>query len=335
MKALISADWHLADNARDEYRWRFVEQELPELLQDEGVSLLLFLGDATEAKSGHSAELVNRLVAAFKRLAALCPVVGLTGNHDGLSPSKPFWAFLAELERVSWVQTPTVLADLPNVPEGFPTGASTILLPNTPNHERDWEDIDFRRFKWAFAHQSFAGASSESGFKLSGIPLSYFPKDLQIVSGDIHQPQSLGKLTYVGSPYHVDFGDAFDPRVLLWSGARLESLRVFGPQKQLVDITTIADLLKLNRFDKGDIVKVRLEVDSYDEWPEAKKEIEAWAHKKGVVLHLAQPVIASATAAAKRVTPEFERLTDNEILEAYAKKHDLSSAYVSVGLKFL
>lgn len=332
MKALISADWHLADNARDEYRWRFVEQELPEILQDEGVSLLLFLGDATEAKSGHSAELVNRLVAAFKRLALLCPVVGLTGNHDGLSPSKPFWAFLAELERVSWVQTPTVLADLKNVPESFPTGASTILLPNTQNHERDWEDIDFRRFKWAFAHQSFAGASSESGFKLSGIPLSYFPKDLEIVAGDIHQPQTLGQLTYVGSPYTVDFGDAFKPRVLLWNGKRLESLQIFGPQKQLVEASSIKALSK-QKLEKGDIVKVRLEIDSYDDWPEAKKEIEAWALDQGVTLHLAQPIIASATA--QRSTPEFETLSEEEILKAYAKKHDLNAAYVSVGLRLL
>ena len=342
MQALVTSDWHLTDSPRDEYRWGFVEKVLPAILKEEQVGLLLFLGDITEAKSQHSAELVNRLVAAFKRLAELCPVVGLTGNHDGLSPDAPFFAFLSEVQRgaISWVQRPTVLADLKNVPKGFSAAERTILLPNTRQPEKDWEDIPFREYDWAFAHQCFATAKSESGFALSGTSLSFFPKGMTIIAGDIHRPQTSGPLTYVGSPYHVDFGDGFEPRVLLWDGKRVESLPVNSPQKALVEAGSLKELSK-QKLPEGDIVKVRYEVESYDKWPEAKKEIERWAEERGLVLQLAQPVINTTPAKArKRADGEgalgaAEELSDEDILTAYGKKRQVSDAYVSAGLKLL
>lgn len=338
MRALVTADWHLTDNPRDSYRWDFVEKQLPKILQEEDVSLLLFLGDATEAKSGHSAELVNRLVATFTRLASLCPVIGLTGNHDGLIPDTPFWAFLAELKNVSWVQKPTPLRLVARAPAGSSVADRTLLLPNTRTPDRDWEDIDFKKYDWVFAHQCFATAKSESGHALSGTSLSFFPKHTKIIAGDIHRPQTSGPLTYVGSPYQVDFGDDFEPRVLIWDGKSTQSLRVSGPQKRLVEASSLKELAAV-KVNKGDIVKVRYDIESYDQWPVRKHAIELWAAERGVVLHLAQPVIASSGAAPKAGSlvgsAEAETLSDEEILKAYGKKRDVNDAYVSTGLKLL
>lgn len=343
MTALVTADWHLSSNQRDDYRWNFVEHTLPSLLVARGADLLLFLGDLTEAKSGHDAALVNRVVRAFKELQEICPVICLQGNHDALTVAQPFFGFLEELSGASenpihWISAPTPLADL----EGLPTGAArlpgTLLLPFTHQPERDWEDLSFKRFPWVFAHQCFAGASSESGVKLSGVPLSYFPKDTQIIAGDIHTPQTLGPLTYVGSPYHVDFGETFEPRVLLWDGEHVESLPIRGPQKQLVEVSSIEELVTQKRklgLNAGDIVKVRVAVESYDAWPEAKAEIEKWATQANVSLHIAQPILQSPHKPSKKVLKEQESLSDPELLRAYAKKRDVQEAYVKTGEKLL
>lgn len=334
MRALITSDWHLTDNIRDEYRWGFVERWLPNFLIEEHPAFMIFAGDATEAKGNHSAELVNRLVSAFSALADLCPIVFIPGNHDGLSPEFPFFKFLSSLrgDRIYWVPNPLRLHTVPNVPTAFVAGKRTLLLPYTRNYEKDWEEIDFKSYDWVIAHQSFAGAKSESGFTLSGIPLSYFPKGLRIISGDVHKPQTYGALTYIGSPYTVDHGDDFEGRVLLWDGEEFDSIPVPGPQKRLFEVSSIKELLK-QKPAVGDIVKVRLDISSYDEWPEAKVQIEEWVRARGVTLHIATPIIQQAVTRSSKI--ETKSMTDEEILEAYAQKRNVSKAYVSSGFKLL
>lgn len=339
MRALITADWHLDNNPRDEYRWGFVEKTLPLLLKEEGVDLLAFLGDVTERKDEHPAQLVNRVVRAFKNITSICPIVCLQGNHDFLQSSHPFFGFLhgirTEDNQIYWVKTPTSLFDLDStLPFSVYLMKETLLLPFTHNPERDWEDIDFSRYKWAFAHQCFTGALSESGAELRGVPLSFFPKKLRIVAGDIHRPQTIGQLTYVGSPYTVDFGDDFDPRVLLWDGKELMSIAVDGPQKALVEAPSTKALLK-TKVSEGDIVKVRLEINSYDEWPAAKEQVEKWAEKQGVVLHMAQPIIKSAVGSSVKAFKEREAMSDEELLKEYARKRDVNEAFLNTGLKLL
>lgn len=339
MKALITADWHLASNSRDDYRWFFVEKTLPRLLKTQDIDLLLFLGDLTEAKGAHDAELVNRTVLAFKQLQEICPIVCLQGNHDAFTVTQPFFGFLQELSGkgenpIYWVSAPTPLGSLKNLPTSSPRTPGTLLLPFTHQPERDWGDINFRQYPWVFAHQCFAGASSESGKKLSGVSLSYFPKDTQVIAGDIHNPQTLGQLIYVGSPYHVDFGETFEPRCLLWNGKRLESILIDGPQKQLVEASSLKELGK-KKPTAGDIVKVRLEVESYDAWPAAKLAIEEWADRNQVELCLAQPILKSPTKTSAKTFKEREALTDEELLRAYAKKRDVNDAYVKAGEKLL
>lgn len=339
-KALITADWHLSASPRDEYRFLFVEKTLPDMIEEFGVELLLFLGDVCEVKDGHEAELVNRVAAAFQRLSRLCPIVFVQGNHDWLSsPNNPFFGFLSRLSGggISWVQAPTPLAAVKNVPEGFRNRSpATIILPHTADYERDWADIQFENWEVALAHQSFSGAKSESGFELGGVPMSYFPKGLKIVSGDIHRPQDWGALTYVGAPYNVDFGDEIDPRVLIWDGKTFESVPVPGPQKRLLEMGLNDVVLPQGdcNLNKGDLVKVRVEVGSYDEWPGVKAELEAWALKRGVILHQAQPIIRPA-GIAKAPSNSRGVLSDEEVFKSYAKNRQLAAGYVSTGQKLL
>lgn len=336
MQALITSDWHLSSNPRDEYRFHFVEQDLPILLDEGNVDFLLFLGDVTEAKDQHDAGLVNRVVRAFAQLSEICPVICLQGNHDWLvSPDSPYFGFLSRVQGrgISWIGVPTPLAAVEGVPTAFLEAKKTLLLPHSPDFERDWGELDFSPFDTIFAHQCFAGARSDSGFELGGVPLSIFPKKTQIISGDIHRAQELGQLAYVGAPYAIDFGDSTDCRVLIWDGEIFESVPCSGPQKQLLELKSVKDLKRVQGVRKGDILKVRVAIDSYDQWPETQKAVQAWAAEKGYALHQVQPVMKAPTAAA----PKEERLqlTDEQVLQAFAEKQQLPKPYVSTGLKLL
>jgi len=313
-----------------------VEKTLPKLIDDYDVDLLLFLGDVTEEKDEHQAELVNRVVRAFAELSELCPIVCLQGNHDWLSsPANPFFGFLGQLERIAWISRPIPLNQLPTVPEDAILPGKTLLLPHSANPDRDWAKIDFKSYDTVFAHQCFAGASSESGFQLGGVPLSYFPSKLKIIAGDIHKPQTLGNLTYVGAPYSVDFGDNYKPRVLIYDG-KWTSVPVPGPQKRLIEIKK--SILELEEcpcpWRPGDILEVRVPVEGYDEWPKLYETLKNWATTVEVILHVAKPVI-QGVATRKLIPEKRTSRSDKELLQEYGQKRKLADSYIRAGEKFL
>jgi hypothetical protein len=86
-----------------------------------------------------------------------------------------------------------------------------LWLPHTRDWQQDWRSIDMRGARRILTHNTFAGAVGANGVELGGIPLDALP-NVPIISGDIHSPQRNGRLTYVGAPYTVDFGDEYEPR---------------------------------------------------------------------------------------------------------------------------
>lgn len=333
MSILISSDWHFSDAVSEGYRFKAIEHWVPRFIKEHEVKLLLFLGDVCEAKDEHRAELVNSVVDVFHRISELCPIVALQGNHDWFSsPENPYFGFLSRLEGIVWVAQPIDLRDLSPL---LSKGSRAILLPHSADYRRDWDDIEFKAYDWAFAHQSFAGAATESGFVLpGGVPLSYFPSSLQIVSGDIHRPQSFQNLTYVGAPYPIDFGDAFEPRMLLLKDGKLRSLPCPGPAKRLLDIKSLSELRKAS-LTKGDLVKVRVELSSEEasNWPEMLAEIRAWGEKAGVVVHLAKPVLKGHAQSMSLAKAETK--SDAELLTEYGSARGVSSVILKAGLRLL
>jgi hypothetical protein len=338
MTVLVTADLHVSDNSRDDYRWAWLKK-LPALLRKEKVELLIILGDLTESKGEHSAELVNGLVDGLHQAAEICPIIILQGNHDGFSVTNPYFAFLRRIEGISWIGRPTPIRDLNNVPAtGSRSLGRAIFCPFTPNYERDWADIDFKAYDWMFAHQTFANALSDSGFKLEGIPLSYFPKNLRIISGDIHRPQSLGPLTYVGSPYLIDFGDDFESRILLIEdNGKVRSILCTGPQKRLVEVKSIAELAKQNQLNEGDILKVRLTIapGQHAEWPELAAKVRAWGAENGYLIHLVQPVVTVLEKGSAKAIKAKTNKTDEQLIQEYAKSRGLDERTEKTGLTLL
>jgi hypothetical protein len=171
--------------------------------------------------------------------------------------------------------------------------------------------------------------------KLKGIPLSIFPEDTPanfIISGDIHVPQTLGPVTYVGAPYTIDFGDRFAPRVLiLEEGKAPRSVEVPGPQKVLIEIAG----KEWPHCDPGDIAQIRyhLDADNYDKWPQIRERVLARAAADRLVVWSIRPLV-ELRAPARARAPARTR-SDREILAHYAKAAGLSKDTLETGLDLL
>lgn len=340
MTILITSDLHLSANPRDAYRHAFMKK-LPKLAAKLQADVIFLLGDYTEEKDRHPAELVNAVVGHIKALSEVAPIVMLRGNHDWEANADiPFFAFLEAIESVSWVGRPTPSRELQNVPAASlkVLGGEAIFLPHSSNPERDWAKLCLGQYRWAFTHQCYENSESESGFKLPGTPLSVFPKGLKVVSGDVHTPQELGPVTYVGSPTTIDFGEDFEPRVLLINDkGQLQSILCEGPQKRLVEVKSVAELKAVKGLNSEDILKVRVEIApaQHAEWPEIVAKVREWGLEKGFDVNAVQPSVKVERKSMPRVRKDAPKRFDTELLREYAQRRQVDEKTLKAGENLL
>lgn len=332
MTTLATADVHFSDNPRDEYRFKFLEEWLPQAVEEHDVRRVLILGDICEAKDAHRAPLVNRIVDGLANIAETTNVILLKGNHDYLSEDAPFFGFTRHLPRVRWISEPTDLKL-----RGL---GRCLFLPHTNNYKRDWGDFAFNEYDWIFCHQTFDGAVNENGRSLEGVPRSVFPSGARVVSGDIHVPQKLGPVTYTGSPYTVDFGDDYEGRLLLLDHDKVNSIPFEGPQKRLI-VVGGKDTLKAldqesNVINKGDTIEVRITLNSSQaaERTQIRRAVREWGEHKGFNVHTVRPIIDKRVRSTRVSKPPKQR-DDGELIRAYVKKHGLDKTTLNVGMKLM
>lgn len=336
MTTLVTGDPHFSASPRDAYRWRFLEETLPALITEHNVSRLIILGDLTEAKDGHPAALVNRLVDGLAAIAAAAPIYVLRGNHDYRAEDVPFFRFLGHIPRVRWINAPTRLKL-----RGL---GDCMFLPHSAHPVEEWTaaGVPTMRADWFFCHATFEGTKTETGHRLSGVPRSIFPRGARVVSGDIHHPHNW----YVGAPYRVDAGDDYEPRVFVLDGKGKRSVPVPGPQKLRLTLSGRDPLGALAMRhplagvlpgpQAGDVVKVRVELPEGSELSraEVRAQVRAWADAAGVQL-FATEIIAPKASSAVSSSRAQHRASDADLVRAYAKKMGKGKTTVAAGLKIV
>lgn len=337
MTTLVTGDPHFSANPRDSYRWKFLEETLPQMIAEHGVNRVLILGDLTEQKDGHPSMLVNRLVDGIAALAKCAGnIYVLKGNHDYRAEDVPFFRFLRHIPRVRWINKPTRLNLI-----GL---GDCMFLPHAGDCVKEWtqEGVPTMKVDWFFCHATFDGTKTETGHSLSGVPRSIFPQGSRVVSGDIHTPHDW----YVGAPYSVDFGDSYDPRVLILDGTKKKSIPVPGPQKRLITASGLEPLLELHagkhsrkstaHVNPGDIVKVRVEIPAGTDVSRAdvRARVRDWAARNGVELGVTE-VLSPRAASGAVTTRRSHKASDEELVRAYAKKMGKGKSTVAAGLKIM
>ncbi len=333
MRALITGDIHLNDNIHDDYRIRFL-RTFRDLCSTQKVDTAIILGDLTDKKDNHGAWLVNQVVDHFYKLADICKnVIVIKGNHDYLDPEWPFYRFLQRIDRVFWINRPTI--------HRFVETGVFLCLPHTSNPKRDWKDLDTKHLDarhndFIFCHQTFKGATAGFGKQLEGIdPDELLPGNASIISGDIHEPQQLERVTYVGAPYTINFGDNYGPRVLLLDGDRRMSIKCPGPQKRLIEADSLAEFKKLceKRARPKDMIKARIAIKDLVSWSALKEDMRSWCNEQELVVHTIQPILNSGSRMKERVV-EAQR-SDQERLRDYAKLRNVDGLVLKTGLSLL
>jgi predicted phosphodiesterase len=329
MTVLVTADLHFSDNPRDAYRHGF-QATLQAIIKKHNPNMLFILGDLTEEKDHHGAKLVNQVVNHIAALGRILPVVILQGNHDYIDIAHPFLEFVRNIPNVFWINTPKASTTYPNWCAHI---GDFLFLPHSTNYKRDWHYLgDFTKYNWIFTHNSFDGADMGHGQRASGIPTTAM-QGARVISGDIHIPQKFTNITYVGAPYTVDFGDNYEPRLLLVHKDKYESIKVSGPMKRLVEITSIADLKNIKTHD-ADIVKVRVMLDpaEYDKWPNLKDKINEWAEGRNVWAQTITPKLLQPRVAKRKIIPA---VSDKQLLQQYAKAKGVDESTLKTGLVLL
>lgn len=279
LPAIIISDPHFTANPTDEYRWGLWPW-LANEIKEEKARTLLILGDLTDAKDYHPAELVNRLTTAIVSMPVE-EIIILAGNHDWLKQGGVFFKFLQHVQkpRIQVITEPMEYL-------GDEQDPACMFLPYTKNPARDWKGKDFSHFDFLFMHQTAPGSVASNGQRMDGDDMPPLNAG-KVYSGDIHVPQTIGAIEYVGSPYHVHFGDDFTPRCLVIDRNR-KAFDLHYPtiHRKAVRISSVAELDEVG-IAVMDQIKVTLLLDECGahRWNTIRREIVADIKSRKAELH--------------------------------------------------
>lgn len=335
---VVLSDLHLTSNKLDEYRWEWLNKfkEYITTFVNRGNRSLVICGDLTEKKDAHPEVLVSRLTNTVKELTTVFDSITiLSGNHDGIVANKPFFSFLSMIPGVRFINEPTI-------------ENTVAYLPHTTNPIKDWKDFELDKCHYIFMHQTVSKAVSSSNFVLSSVLDIYSfdsPNILEVFSGDVHVPQEIGKVTYVGAPYPIYFGDEYNGRFLIlenftgrnFSKKRSESIPSINKLK--LKITSVDELrkVKLNKNDQVNIEYI-IERSEQHEWAKIRDVIRNIVKNSGALL-LALTMVVNKHD--RSISSEYTKLktnndlSDNDIVKIYADRNKLGSHYYNVALEII
>lgn len=329
LPALLVSDLHLTANPEHEYRWGLFKWLVNECAS-EGVKTLVIAGDLTDAKDYHPAGLTNRLVECLLMFTwAGIEVVVLQGNHDYLRAGHSYFAFLDKLERMRFITQPTEAMD--------DDGPSVMWLPHTKTPGTDWKGFDFSHYDLLFMHQTVTGAIASNGQVMDGEPMPPL-NAVKVYSGDIHVPQVIKGVEYIGSPYHVHFGDRFKPRAILLDRKGVpHDLHFETISRVTLKVSSLRELRRIDWLKPGDHVKLRMSLAPSEkhEWSRIQREARAIMEKAQVELFGVELQVSHEAQASERQAQAGKTLTDAEVIEQFVIREDLGGDALDAALRVI
>jgi DNA repair exonuclease SbcCD nuclease subunit len=166
---------------------------------------LIIAGDLHDTKAIIRAEVMNELI--YILASARTPVYILVGNHDLCNERGPVHGLEYLDPYATIVDSPRILS-MGGLPDFF------LCIHLIPYYS------DLNKLKQYIAtltpgplmimHQGFRGAymgdyiQDKTSISVDAV------KDFTVISGHYHRHQTLGTVTYIGSPYTITFGEAND-----------------------------------------------------------------------------------------------------------------------------
>jgi len=268
MRTIITGDLHLSPRQEDQYRWAVFD-----FIRHQNFDALIILGDLTEEKDCHSGQFVNRVVEELLAFVADGKEVHiLMGNHDYTRSDCPFFGFFKHYADCFYHSTPQIW-ELGNLRWAF--------YPHNRNPEKYWPDMQRGTelgVKYTLCHQVFTGAQSESGASLTGCDARNVVGAGKVFAGDVHVPQTVDGIEYVGAPYPIRFGDSYKPRMVMIDGLDCSQTYLYPEsiQKIIVEIKSPDEIEYNQEWRVGDQLKVILCMrrSEFGMWEKHRKRIQ-------------------------------------------------------------
>lgn len=359
MVILVTSDLHLTDKTADVYRWEiftFLSRQVESLKEKYKEVELFVLGDITDFKDRHSANLVNSIIISFQTLIekdGIKNIYFLRGNHDCIDETWPFFKFLDTYPNMHWINTAQMYL---YESKDFNRTHKCLFIPHYRMKERYASIFKAVRDKddrpdIVFMHETFNGALASNGQKMEGLNIRSASKlQVPIISGDIHVPQRIKNLTYVGSPYHVRFGDKFEPRVMLITEEndklKLNSIPTNMPKKHVFEVSSLKDIEPLwSKFEEISLVMdlmVRIDIvttsDNIGDIHHIKSEIDNLRKKfegSSDLFEIRGKNLLKERILKKEANePSLERKQPEELIENIGKKHNMPEEMIELGKAF-
>jgi hypothetical protein len=325
MTHLFVGDLHLTDNSRDAYRFKIFDWIKKQQVKH-NVKATFLAGDLTDAKDRHSSVTVNGVCNGLTKLVP--PVYICCGNHDYRDRRSPYFDFLNHIHGVTFCTTPTVALGVAVIPHSRTQAAFC-------DHVAEVREKVIDTF---LVHQTFDGAIAETGARLTGLlasPIEVLKPKGGILAGDVHRPQRQGIVTYIGCPYHVRFGDNYEPRVLLVSKGGRRDLSFNAPRKFSLTITDPKDLYRNECLYVGDYIKITLSLtrDELVNWKSNKAEALSICKELGLeVFGIKFEIVGRQIENKAKVLPTHNPLM---ILDNFCKNEKVPATIKEVGIKIL
>lgn len=341
MSILLTSDLHLDNKPENQYRFDFLKYLIKEVITYDVVDLFI-LGDITDSKDNHNSKLVNKIIAHLAELAYNCKIHILVGNHDYIDKNEPYFCFINKLDPSGQIEYITCPTDISTIDDYY-----ICALPHTRTPEKDWEDMNIKNkgFDYIFMHQTVAGAKASNGIRLEGISNDFIKEHMKgsiVYSGDVHVPQKIGVVEYVGSPYHVRFGDNFTPRYIIIDKDKDNEPKDYfyavAPRKIKLTINNVEDLNGY-KFKSGDMVKIDLKLDKSEwvDWKNHKIEIEKWCNKCNIILKGIKVIEREQGSAKKKKIKGTNRtgLSKDQLFDDFCNNRKLDKYRKDIGREFL
>ena len=230
---------------------------------------VVFLGDLSDSHEKIHTQCLNAIQSLLNKVSKACPTFALIGNHDIISPNlfltkeHPFGTFDIE-GRLQIIDKPIQAGAMLFVPY-VPAGRFKEALSG----------IDMTPFKIVFAHQEFLGCKFNGQESSVG---DHWDLPIQVVSGHIHEKQSVGMVYYTGTPYQTNFGESANKSIALvelnemTGSIAIQEIYLGMPQK----ITEHLDITEARKFEIPENTDLRLTISgTHDQIAAFKKGTKA------------------------------------------------------------
>lgn len=310
------------------YRWKVFESA-EQIAIFNNVDEIYILGDTTDRKDRHGASLVNKFVDALVCLHdnTGAEIFILMGNHDAPLQGRPFWNFLNKLG-IYYITQPCYSKDV-------------LLLPFSNNPLEDWKELKLFESAALMMHQTIAGAVIERNRIIStdACPMPVLPR-MPIFSGDIHRPQRIGAITYVGASHPVRFGEDWRCRALLIHGndwANPIEVPLPHIRRQILDLDASTNAKDLDYLKQDDQVRIRWHMTKaqLSDWPIQKEVLQAWANGKGVQVLSMEAKLEDTFRHEDAAVVQREIASPEQVIRDFGLDQKLDELTISTGLELI